>query len=260
MAAATTRRSKTTTTTTKPPAAVHAPKDDNPPFVDPRHLRQQVLKDAVLATEHFIVEAAHLRAVMGAMAVKDVRYYLNGLYLDIEAQRLVATNGHVMAHCPAWIDREIHRPLIDRLIWERGRPGPTRKQGMSRPDQIIFRPEKAVPPSWGDLLSVDLSLGRIWRRDKPMSGDLRIAAFEDGLYPAWQRVVCDGQDFTHEQRTETRIGINPSLLARIWDGPVEIRMRSSHENVAVRLMRNPDSKSPQTDMSDVRVTLMPVRL
>lgn len=41
-----------------------------------------------------------------AVAVKDVRYYLNDVWLDVENRRAIATNGHICAVVPVEIDPE----------------------------------------------------------------------------------------------------------------------------------------------------------
>jgi DNA polymerase-3 subunit beta len=61
-------------------------------------LSQQVLKNAIART-HF------------AMAQQDVRYYLNGLLMELEGRiiRMVATDGHRLALCETQYAKEINK-------------------------------------------------------------------------------------------------------------------------------------------------------
>lgn len=45
-----------------------------------------------------------LSKIEKAVAVKDGRYYLNDVYLDVEKSRLVSTNGHICAIVPIETD------------------------------------------------------------------------------------------------------------------------------------------------------------
>lgn len=49
-----------------------------------------------------------LRAALHNAAVKDVRYYLNGLYFDIDNKKLVATNGHHMYTSTIYCEKDEH--------------------------------------------------------------------------------------------------------------------------------------------------------
>lgn len=42
------------------------------------------------------INAAFLRSAMVAAATKDVRYYLNGIYFDVDNKRIVGTDGHML--------------------------------------------------------------------------------------------------------------------------------------------------------------------
>lgn len=44
----------------------------------------------------FTINAKVFNGVLGARAVSDIRYYLNGFYLNPETLEIVGTNGHIM--------------------------------------------------------------------------------------------------------------------------------------------------------------------
>jgi DNA polymerase-3 subunit beta len=114
-------------------------------------------------------------ATQFAMAHQDVRYYLNGLMLELSEKRLraVATDGHRLAYCEVALDTTVHE---------------TR--------QVIV-PRKAVL-EMARLLSdtdqpVQLQLGQ--NHIQLSIGDVTLASkLIDGRYPDYQNVLPKGGD------------------------------------------------------------------
>ena len=113
------------------------------------------------------IPLSHLAAALEFSAVKDVRYYLNGVYVDPRAGNLVATNGHA-----AYI----------------GRPGSVTLDGGSDGFIIpnahcaeIIRAGKAAK-------AIDVTLDVVG--DSITVAGLRVAPFSvlDGRFPDWRRV------------------------------------------------------------------------
>jgi hypothetical protein len=227
------------------------------PFVaNPAALIHRPMADGKIATEMFRVPAAHLKCLMGAMAKGDTRFYLNGIYLDLDEQTpmLVATNGSVMARCPAIIDVDAHRPALRQFVSER--QNETLDNGKCKwvaADQFIFRPEKLPPPGDDVVLAFDLRLGRFW--DVTGYGAKRerhIEAMEDGVFVAWRRVDAHWPGNFKEAKSAREITFSLDLLSDIWKGPVMIEAPDQMGGYRVTL------GSPT--VRDVKVTLMPCRL
>jgi hypothetical protein len=187
------------------------------------------MTDGKLVTEMFRVSGLHLTMLIGAMAVRDVRSYLNGIYLDLEGDEpcLVATNGHIMATCPVFLDREIHMPEILQFIAERrAEKSATGHPRYRTPGSLIFRPQKA-PHGKSAEVSVDLRAMRMWDASQTDARYERyIEALEDGVFPAWRKVHLglDGDPGREKdgKNSLTTIGIDLSILTKVWGGPVRI--------------------------------------
>lgn len=227
------------------------------PFVaNPAQLIHCAMADGKIATEMFRVPAAHLKCLMGAMAKVDVRFYLNGIYLDLDVQEpmLVATNGHVMARCPAIIDVDAHRPALRQFTEER--QAETLDGGRCKwvaPEQLIFRPEKLPPPGDDVVLAFDLRLGRFWDvKGQGAKRERHIEAMEDGIYPAWRRVCTHVPSAFKEAKVAREISFSVGQLYDIWKGPVMIETPEDMGGYRVTL------GSPT--VRDVKVTLMPCRV
>lgn len=122
----------------------------------------------------FQMEAAHLRDLIAstqfAMAHQDVRYYLNGLLLELSpgGVRAVATDGHRLAVC----DREVVTP-VDAL-------------------QQIIVPRKGVTELVRMLAHIEgevtLGVGHNHLRVKAV-GQSIITKLIDGKFPDYERVI-----------------------------------------------------------------------
>ena len=129
-----------------------------------------------------VLPIAKLRAAALCMATKDVRHYLEGVYLHATdgVARIVATDGssllaqsHKAENLPDWLDAGV---ILD---------GATMKEAL------------AVCAKHGDEVSITYGEGR---RAATLRSQDRFATFEvslqDGKFPDYQRVVS-GIDFTN---------------------------------------------------------------
>jgi hypothetical protein len=208
----------------------------------------------------FKVSALHLTCLMGAMAKDkdDARYYLKGIYLDMERSMLVATNGHIMATCPVYLDRDAHWPELIAFIKERAeKKTEFGARWWNHPAELIFRPEKA-PSTRSQLVSVDLRTMRIWDSlNKGKAFERYIEAMEDGQFPAWKRVHLWEVDYpaspaSIKPDTSDGIGLDVSILSKVWNGPVKLATIPGHTGFLIRPMA--------VDAQDVQITLMPTRI
>lgn len=55
------------------------------------------------------------RAALANAAKSDVRYYLNGIYFDVDNKRLVATNGHHMYITPIEVEEHAANFIVERF-------------------------------------------------------------------------------------------------------------------------------------------------
>jgi hypothetical protein len=226
--------------------------------VSNKHRITHTLTDGKTVTEMFRVSALHLTCLMGAMAKGDVRSYINGIYLDTDGAQaqLVATNGHIMATCPAFVDPEIHTPELLKFIAERAsEKSSIGKPRYTDPGSLVFRPEKAPNQKSGQV-SVDLREMRIWdaeHHDKRF--ERYIEALEDGVYPDWRRVHLgvDGSPGLKKDGTNSleTIGMDLLTLSKVWCAPVRIDIMAGKCGF---LITPTDPRA-----SDVSITLMPCR-
>ncbi|HET9048859.1 MAG TPA: DNA polymerase III subunit beta [Chiayiivirga sp.] len=110
-----------------------------------------------------------------AMAQQDVRYYLNGLLLDLEESRLraVATDGHRMALCETDLEEPVvaHRQLI------------VPRKGILELQRLFDGTDRAI------VLEVGRALLRVRREDVTFTSKLI-----EGRFPDYNAVVPIGVD------------------------------------------------------------------
>lgn len=233
--------------------------------------------DGTIATQMFCVSAAHLRAMQGAHAYDDVRNYLQGIYLDLEQDRdginwLVATNGNVMARCPADL---VDLVEINKFIAERkeakGQDGKTK---FHNPESLIFRLDKRLPVNALNmgLLGVDLRTRRVWEitdgvsRSKKRPNEWFIDAMEDGGYPPWRRVCAHNGNFKPAKESfPGYIGLNLDIIAKIHLGVCKIEPQEQTYTTMGKREIPIDGPVKITFSNDLRltqvlVTLMPCRV
>ena len=125
-----------------------------------------------------------LRALQHASAKKDIRYYLNGILLEIQGGQLhmVATDGHVMAHIlisgensntPNWVDIPDTQWIIsgDEIAELLRSFDPGKKS-------IVCDRELFIDIDGEELVFRDVAGKRSYKPD-----------LVDGKYPDWRRVV-----------------------------------------------------------------------
>jgi DNA polymerase-3 subunit beta len=112
-----------------------------------------------------------VRALLPLVAKKDVRYYLNGVYVNFQADKTVyvATNGHVLGKYVEAVENE---NIFDVII-----PGDVVKQ---------LKPQRGTA-KWGDLIfNPETKAARI---TNPGAGQDFGFAPLDGKYPDFTKVI-----------------------------------------------------------------------
>lgn len=128
-----------------------------------------------LSTElRFTVDGVTLRRVieqsMFAMALQDVRFYLNGLLLEVEGQslRAVASDGHRLAYCEQTLEAPVEQP--QQVILPR--------KGVSELYRLL--------DNWNDEVGVCLGDNTL----RVLLGDTVFAVkLVDARYPDYRRVI-----------------------------------------------------------------------
>lgn len=233
--------------------------------------------DGTIATQMLVVSTAHLYAMQGAHANQpEVRNYICGIYLDLseDPAQLVATDGHIMARCPAMA---VNRNAIIEFIAERGQV--KNAEGLtkhSNPDQLIFRLEKRIPQALstrGELIGIDLRTRRAWLvqdqsrvgRAKPKPQEWFVT-LEEGKYPEWRRVDTHYAGYSFKTARGDFVGfvgLDLRILGRVHEGITKIE--PSAQDVRTFSGRQVVSDGPvritliDVRVCDVLVTLMPCR-
>lgn len=154
------------------------------------------------------VKFNHLNAVLAAAASYSERYYLNGFYVDREAERIVGTDGHrlisvpyTVLEPPAESEKPDHIWTFDPKL-QKTKPLP--KKG--RPEWVIVdtvAKEAAIydsdPGEYPDTPCVDLN------RREPIYPI-------DGRYPDYKRVMPNGD----ASEALESIAFNPLLVSDIY--------------------------------------------
>src|SRR5690348_4954473 len=110
-----------------------------------------------------------LRAALSHAGKRDVRFYLNGVCLDLNAGRIVATDGNRMFICRGPLDAGAGQVIIPR--------------------DVIESAVKAADKK-GCMLSVSIVTGEAGTATLALpSGAQFGATLIDGRFPDWQRVI-----------------------------------------------------------------------
>lgn len=111
-----------------------------------------------------------------AMAQQDVRYYLNGMLLEVkpDSLRVVATDGHRLAMCTRQANVEMSDSLKQAII---------PRKGVLELSRLLNEPDK----------SVEIILGSNHIRAKT-SAFIFTSKLVDGKFPDYQRVLPTGGD------------------------------------------------------------------
>ena len=146
-------------------------------------------------TAQFTIPASTLQAALLSVAKKDVRYYLNGVYLDLPAGLIVSTDGH--------------RCFIGKLPDDAPRSIPP----VIVPSETVTAALKGITPKMKRMLDVLVTInGEAPARTVSFTvGASTVAGAEiDGRFPDYARIVpvkCSGEVGTY----------NPDYLADARD-------------------------------------------
>lgn len=163
------------------------------------------------------LQARLVAAIAQFKASNDIRYYLNGVYVEPRSAGgavIVATNGHAMG---VWLDEsgEIERPVILRI----GAKLQAACQGADTKRLTIIDNRLAVigQAQKGGLKDVELYV-------QPQPGDWEVP----GKFPDWTGVVhlIDGSPSLHS-------AINPEYIA-MMDRAISIGVGDKFKSITVR--------------------------
>ena len=184
------------------------------------------------------IERRDYNALRACAAVNEVRYYLNGIYLDCPNQMLVATNGHHMLTVPM------------------ANVFPT-----DAPPCIVAIPKMAKLPKKIDHVRLNVATRTMETIDK--GGAIFFTQpieLIDAKYAEWQYVVRKVPSWD-AKATETRaasVPFNPKYLAAVTSALevdiVDMRPGPSRGDVIVARFTRDDT------VLDARYYLMPMRL
>lgn len=168
---------------------------------------------------------AGLQASAYACARDDVRYFLNGVLLEVSADgdaRLVATDGHRLAHCPL------------------GRPLPTlAPDGDDAPRQLIV-PQTSLAALLRVLEHAETVTLTVTSRALALTaGDAQLyTKLVDGRYPDWRRVIPDVATLPYSARLDSR-----ALL----DAAGRVRINSNNKYKGIRLQWDAEQVTLHTE-------------
>lgn len=136
--------------------------EDFPRFAEPAYGNPARLKQGMLASM--------IQQVSYAMAHQDVRYYLNGLYLEAQGQALyaVATDGHRLAFTEAQVEETLEQ------------------RSLILPDAVVNELSRLLAPSDDEEVELRLSDNALCMT----LGNLRLMTkLVDGKFPDYRRVL-----------------------------------------------------------------------
>ncbi len=184
----------------------------------------------------YTINPQSFNAVMACSAVDDVRYYLNSFFVDVTNNRLVATNGHVLATAP-----------LEKA--ESGNDAEPETHGLLK-GFLFARLPKAISNK-GDGVYIDCGKRtlRYWSARQWKQMDI---APVDGRFVDYTRVTYKGEHTEIEQ-----IAFNAEYVAKParWAGfdycNAVFEFNGQLNGIGVRYQ--------ECKLADVRITLMPAR-
>ncbi len=184
----------------------------------------------------YTINPQSFNAVMACSAVDDVRYYLNSFFVDVTNNRLVAANGHVLAMAP--FEKEgnnepepdIHGPLKGFLFQR------LRKPISNKGDRVYIDCGKRT---------LGYQSGHDWK-------EVDLAPV-DGRFVDYTRVTYSG-----DTQAIAEIAFNTEYVAKParWAGfdycAAVFEFNGQLNAIGVQYQK--------PELTDVRITLMPVRI
>lgn len=178
------------------------------------------------------VPAVMLLELMGstqfAMAHQDVRYYLNGLLLELSAGaiRTVATDGHRLALCDREVETGVNSPI--QLIVPR--------KGVQEIQRMLLHQDEDV------MLVLDENHIRVEATDQAITAKLI-----DGKFPDYQRVIPkQGDRLVTADRETLRAAFNrTSILSNEKFRGVRLVLS---ENLLKAMTHNPEQEEAEEDV------------
>ncbi|MFZ2652147.1 MAG: DNA polymerase III subunit beta [Burkholderiaceae bacterium] len=167
----------------------------------------------------FTVPQATLKSLIGqvhfAMAVHDIRYYLNGILLVAEGRKLtlVATDGHRLAHAQALLEVEIPKQeviLPRKSVLELQRLLRDDKDGEQKPIEMRFASNQAKFGFNGIDFVTKLVEGKFpdYNRVIPRNHKNHFSIEREKLLASLQRIAI----LTSEKFKGVRANVEPGLL------------------------------------------------
>ncbi len=188
----------------------------------------------------YTINPQSFNAVMACSAANDVRYYLNSFFVDVTNNRLVATNGHVLAMAPL----------------EKVEGGNDAEPDMHGPLKgfLFARLPKAISNT-GDTVYIDCGKrelryncgkgGRQWK-------EIALAPV-DGRFPDYDRVIYSG-----DTQAVAEIAFNAEYVAKParWAG-LDYCITTFEFNGQLNAI---GVQYQKPELTNVRLTLMPARI
>ena len=131
------------------------------------------------------IKGNYFNALLANVAKNDVRYYLDGIYLDHEEGVMVATDGHAMT----WVPFDTTDELSESIIFS------TTKPVAKSVDYVEIWIESGAD-----------TLRWLQRGESHQIGLTRV----DGKFPDWKRVRGDGLNGVDV----STVAFNPNLVSR----------------------------------------------
>lgn len=217
---------------------------------------------------NLIVSLAALRAARTHAADKDIRYYLNGIFLDTVAGKVVATDGHRLFIARAAGVRHgrdmsdaipairtgiiIANDAIDAALklyageFARGKP-------MGMADVTITLEWDTRPDS--NRPGVRILGNPIGRISVPNGGHIAFSPI-DGKFPDWRRVIPRAEQLG----AVSFAGINPQYLADAMSAIAIARNVAKNKTHCVGVWMRGEGVAIVTDeAADIMVAVMPMR-
>lgn len=184
----------------------------------------------------FSITPQNFNAVMACSAINDVRFYLNTFFIDTTNNRMVATNGHVLAYA-----------AVEKI--EDGQPDAAPDKHSADLQGFLFERLPRPISNKGDLVVIDCAnLVALFRAGTGRDKESQLE-FCDAKYPDYTSVLYNNQHNAVE-----RIAFNAEYIAKParWAGfdycLAKFEFNDPRKTIGVAYLK---------DLPDVHITLMP---